>query len=145
MYEMRLIAAIALAARRHQAELLRPFGISSQQLHLVRLARMRGSISLSAAARELSCDRPTMTVVARNCVYQGWLARTGSAKDARSSLLSLTGEGEELLDRIEGARGMAKPDRLDPLDCLSAEERAGFRAALEKVKARAEELYGVED
>ena len=51
----------------------------------------------------------------------------------------------ELLDRIEGARGMAKPDRLDPLDCLSAEERAGFRAALEKVKARAEELYGVED
>jgi hypothetical protein len=54
----------------------------------------------------------------------------------------LSGEGEELLDRIEATKLFASASIGDPLDILNAEERAVFRAALEKVEVRAKELFG---
>jgi DNA-binding MarR family transcriptional regulator len=142
MDEIALMGAIFTARRRKAADRLRSFEITLQQLHLVRLARRRGAISPSAAAAELSCDKPTMTLVAEKCLERGWLARRRSESDRRSYRLVLTGEGEELLDSIERAKLLSASSLGDPLDALGHEEREAFVLALMKVEARAAELFG---
>jgi DNA-binding MarR family transcriptional regulator len=136
------IEELASAFRRRQAALLRPFGISPRQHELVSLARRRLGLSLAAAAEELDCDRPTMTVIARNCEAAGWLARKRSRADGRSFILALTGGGEELLDRIEAARSSSEGNRGDPLDVLSADERGAFMRTVDRVARRARDIWG---
>ena len=53
----------------------------------------------------------------------------------------LTGEGEELLDKIEAARVLTPRDG-DPLDALDDASKEAFLVSLEKVRRRAEGLYG---
>jgi DNA-binding MarR family transcriptional regulator len=142
MDEIALMGTIFTARRRSAAERLRAFEITLQQLHLIQLARRRGAISPSAAAEELSCDRPTMTLVAEKCLDRGWLATRRAESDRRSYRLELTGEGEELLDSIERAKLLSASSLGDPLDVLSPEERRAFAAALAKVEARSGELFG---
>jgi DNA-binding MarR family transcriptional regulator len=142
MDEISFMGAVYLARRRHMAECLRSFEITLPQLQLIQLARRRGPISPSAAAAELDCDRPTASLVAQKCVARAWLSRRRSELDHRSARLELSGEGEELLDRIEKAHIFSPSAIGDPLDTLESEERALFVAALEKVEARARELYG---
>ncbi|MDP3177346.1 MAG: MarR family winged helix-turn-helix transcriptional regulator [Spirochaetaceae bacterium] len=132
---------IVLSRRRFQTEALRPFGITFMQFHLIALARRRGALRPSDAAAELSCDRPTASVIAENCVAQGWLVRRRSASDRRSRRLLLTGEGEELLDRIEAAQVLSPRDG-DPLDALDEAEKEAFLVSLELVMRRAEGLFG---
>lgn len=137
------MGSIFLSRRRLLAEELRGFEITLPQLHLIQLARRRGPISPSAAAAELDCDRPTATLVAQKCVAHGWLFRRRSDSDRRSALLELSGQGEELLDRIE-KKGISSSATLgDPFDALLPEERAAFDAALEKVESRAKVLFGL--
>ena len=151
MDEIGRMGRIFLGRRRRLSQIIRPFGISLDQLHFIRLARRRGAVTPSEAARELFCDRPTATVIANNCVARGWLRRRRSVEDRRSAHYELIGAGEELLDRIEAAGsssdggsepGLAARETVgDALDVLSAEERAAFDAALAKVHGRAMELY----
>ena len=136
------MGSIFLARRRRFALVLRSFGITLPQLYLIQLARRRGAISPSAAAAELDCDRPTATLVAQKCVSRGWLSRRRSEQDRRSARLELSGEGEELLDRIEKSRALSPALLGDPMDVLGLEERTAFDAALDKVEARARELFG---
>jgi DNA-binding MarR family transcriptional regulator len=145
MDEIDRMGSVYVARRRRSAERIRAFGITLPQFYLIRLARRRGAISPSAAAAELSCDRPTATLVAQKCVSQGWLACKRSDTDRRSTRLELSGQGEELLDRIEASRIFAASSIGDPLDALEPAERAAFRAALEKILARSTALYGCDE
>ncbi len=142
MDAIELMSSIYIARRRRSAERIRPFGITLPQFFLIQLARRRGAISPSAAAAELSCDRPTATLVAQKCVAQGWLSRRRSDLDRRSSRLVLSGEGEELLDRIERAQLFSASSLGDPFDILDSSERAAFFRALERVESRASDLFG---
>jgi DNA-binding MarR family transcriptional regulator len=126
--------------RRRASRALASFDISLNQLQLIQLARRRGAISPSAAASELLWDRPTMTLVARKCVAKKWLAVKRSQSDRRSSKLSLSGQGEELLDSIEAARALAPESLGDPLDVLSSDERSELRRMLDKVQRRARDV-----
>lgn len=142
MDEIDLMGAIYLARRRRYSELLRSFEITLVQLHLIQLARRKGPISPSAAAALLDCDRPTASLVAQKCVARGWLSRRRSDADRRSARLELSGEGEELLDRIEKSRILTSTAIGDPLDYLALEDRRTLNASLEKAEARARELFG---
>lgn len=135
MDEMSLMDALLRAKRRAEAASARGCGMTRAEFSLVGLARRRGHMSLSEAAAELGWDRPSCTLVSRRCVKAGWLRRERSESDRRSSFLSLTGEGEELLDRIEARRlsESARPD--DPLAALDGEERLLLRRLLEKATA----------
>jgi len=82
-----------------------------------------------------------MTVIARNCVAAGWLERRESRQDRRSSILGLTGKGEELLDRIESFRATELAYREDPLDVLPVDERAAFLRAADRLARRARDLW----
>jgi MarR family transcriptional regulator, 2-MHQ and catechol-resistance regulon repressor len=142
MDEISVMGDVFLARRRKAAERLRSFEITLPQLHLIQLARRRGAVSPSAAAAELFSDRPTATLIVQKCVRYGWLIRKRSETDRRSFRLELSGEGEELLDRIERAKLVSIASLGDPLDTLGPEEREAFRVSLLKVEARARELYG---
>jgi DNA-binding MarR family transcriptional regulator len=126
--------------RRRASRALGTIAISFGQLQLIQLARRRGAIVLSAAAVELSWDRPTTTLVARKCIARGWLSRNRSSADRRSSKLALTGQGEELLDRIEAERLLWPESLGDPLDVLDSAERAELRRMLDKILRRAEDV-----
>jgi DNA-binding MarR family transcriptional regulator len=136
------IESLAIAFRRQQTAMLRPFGISLRQYELVSLARRRLGLSLAEAANLLDCDRPTMTLIVRRCVAFGWLSRKPSRKDGRSSLLALAGRGEELLDRIEAERAAWEARSGDPLDVLTVEERALFLRTADRVARRARDVWG---
>lgn len=127
--------------RKRASAALEEFGITLPQFFLIQLARRLGAIRPSEAAEELASDRPTMTLVARKCVARGWLSRSRVKLDRRSHRLSLTGLGEELLDRIEAARALNAEVLGDPLDVLDSEERAQFLRALDKVQRRARDLF----
>src|SRR5512142_1527482 len=101
MDEIDVMGSIFLARKRRSASRLRRFEITLPQLHLIQLARRRGAISPSAAAAELACDRPTATLITKKCIARGWLSSHRAGADRRSTRLELSGEGEELLDRIE--------------------------------------------
>jgi len=132
MDEMSLMDALLRAKRRAEAAYARGCGMTRAEFWLVGLARRRGRVSLSEAAAELGWDRPSCTLVARRCVQSGWLLRTRSESDRRSSLLALTGEGEELLDRIEARRLSGANPAADPLAALGEAERLELRRLLEK-------------
>ncbi|HWR12050.1 MAG TPA: MarR family transcriptional regulator [Rectinemataceae bacterium] len=129
--------------RRRVGQVLLPFGITFHQYSLVRLARRMGALNLSAAASELGMDRPTLSLIAFKCVKRGWLRRIAVIKDKRSSRLALTGQGEELLDRIDTARLFAPESIGDALDVLDSEERAALRRMLDKVSRRARDIFFV--
>jgi DNA-binding MarR family transcriptional regulator len=141
MEEYLIMGYVFASWRRRASEALLAFGITFHQYMLVRLARRRGSISLSQAADELGMDRPTMSLVARKCILSGWLLRSGSAADRRSSRLALSGKGEELLDRIESARPFSPGSMGDALDVLGSEDRAELHRMLDKVSRRVRDLY----
>lgn len=142
MTDYSAIEELAAAARRRQTFLLKPYGISLRQYELIGLARRRKGLTLAVAAEELDCDRPTMTVIVRNCVAGGWLERKDSKSDGRSGILALLGKGEELLDRIEGLRSAEEAAGADPLDILAVDERAAFLRAADRVARRARDLWG---
>ncbi|MDP2790359.1 MAG: MarR family transcriptional regulator [Rectinemataceae bacterium] len=129
------------AWRRKASEALLPFGITFQQYQLVAFARRKGAAILSTAARELGMDRPTLTLVVRKCVEAGWLTRSVHFSDKRSSRIALTGEGEELLDRIEAARLFAPESTGDAFDILGSDERAELRRMLDRASRRARDIY----
>lgn len=148
MDEMRSLDAfeamdrIAGAWRRRANEGLRPFRITLAQYELIRTMRRRGGLLLSVAAKDLDWDRPTMTVVAAACVRAGWLKRTRLARDRRSARLELSGQGEELLDRIERAKLFAAESFGDPFDVVGSDERAEMRRLLDRVARRAADIWG---
>ncbi len=81
-----------------------------------------------------------MTLVARKCVAKKWLAVMRSRSDRRSSKLSLSGLGEELLDSVEAARALSPESLGDPLDLLDSAERVELRRMLDKVLRRAKDV-----
>ena len=89
MEEYLLMGYVFATWRRRVSEALLAFGITYHQFLLVRHARRRGAVNLSTAAEDLGMDRPTLTLVARKCVLAGWLMRTESTADRRSSRLAL--------------------------------------------------------
>ncbi len=127
--------------RRRVGQALMPFGITFHQFYLVRLAWRMGALNLSAAASELGMDKPTLSLVALKCVQKGWLRRISVVRDRRSARLGLTGQGEELLDRIDAARLFAPESMGDALDVLDSEERAALRRMLDKVSRRARDIF----
>lgn len=126
--------------RRRASYALAPYGITFAQFQLIRLVRFRGALAPSAAAFELGSDRPTITLVARTCLARGWLEKKSTPGDRRSFRLVLSGNGEELLDRIEVDSSLSPQLLGDPLDVLDSEERAAFLRIIDRVERRSRDI-----
>lgn len=140
MNEVSMMGNISSLWQRRANRALLAFDITLSQYNLILLARRKGAISLSAAAAELRWDKPTMTLVARKCVAKGWLSMKRVMADKRSTKVSLTGQGEEVLDRVESARVLWPQVLGDPLDILDPSERSELRRMLDKVERRSRDV-----
>ena len=85
--------------RQHiRAEATGRFDISGEQFHVLRFVRRGMSISELASAKNIS--RPAISQAVDVLVNKGLLTRTQSASDRRYVELTLTQEGNSLLDSV---------------------------------------------
>jgi DNA-binding MarR family transcriptional regulator len=83
-------------------------------------------ITLSGFA---ALDRTTISVVVRRLETRGQVARTVSARDRRSKLISITAKGQELMREVLPKVRRIQEIMLEPLE---PEEREIFKALLTK-------------
>ncbi|MCZ2127678.1 MAG: MarR family transcriptional regulator [Anaerolineales bacterium] len=74
------------------------FEITVEQFHVLRFVRRGMSVSELAVAKNIS--RPAISQAVDALVKKGWLAREQNPKDRRYVALSLTAEGNALLDEV---------------------------------------------
>jgi DNA-binding MarR family transcriptional regulator len=90
-------AARALARRFDQA--LKPLGLTNGQFSLLMSLNRPQPAPMGSVAALLDMDRTTLTAALKPLQRRGLLEVVPDPKDARSRLLTLTGEGRALLTR----------------------------------------------
>ena len=88
----------------------------------------RGPITPSELAKCERIQRPTATRVIARLEESGLVTRAADPTDGRSSLVSITTDGEKLLERLRANKDAFLARRLD---ALNAEERATLERAAE--------------
>lgn len=116
--------------RQHiRAEATGRFDISVEQFHVLRFVRRGMSISELAIAKNIS--RPAISQAVDVLVNKGLLTRTQSASDRRYVELTLTQEGNSLLDTVfKETRGWMKERMKD----LTEEELDTIVNAMKSLK-----------
>jgi DNA-binding MarR family transcriptional regulator len=83
---------------------------------------MLGAPSQAELADALGIDRSNLAAIAADLCDRGLAERTRDEADRRRYVLRLSGDGERLLRRTEGAVATAEDDLLAPLDAEQREE-----------------------
>ena len=89
--------------------------------------------------RKTPMDKMTVSRAVASLEAKGFVGRAPDEDDRRVSMLSLSGEGRDVFERIAGL-ALAFED--DLLSTLEPEEAAAFRAVLDKLEARARAVEG---
>jgi DNA-binding MarR family transcriptional regulator len=131
----RIIRATDLHSRR----LLRDYGVTGPQLLVLRAVGEHGERSSSALAREVSVSLPTVADIASRLESRGLVARQRSLSDKRQVVVSLTEQGQKVLDE---APPPLQESFTRQLADLSEWEQTQMLAVLQRVVAmmEAEEL-----
>jgi DNA-binding MarR family transcriptional regulator len=101
-------------------EALRPFGINSPQFTLLVLVMELGPLSRSDLGRRNPHGRSTLTRNLQPLIAQGWVTEGVPADDGRSRPLSLTAQGQELLESAASAWAVAQTKARDLLGEVGA-------------------------
>jgi len=121
--EIRLTVALVLVARRWRAlldERLRPIEQSSARMEAMSaIMNAKGPKAQIEIAKRLRIEGPTMTRMVDSLSADGLVERRQAPHDRRTNFLTLTSEGEEVLEQIFG---IVQPLRGRLLEGLSAEE-----------------------
>lgn len=75
---------------------LQPLDLRSTQFTVLAVARVRGNLSISELAEQMAMDRTTLTRNLKPLEKRG-LIWIGSGPDRRTKMVSVTGEGKNLL------------------------------------------------
>src|SRR4051794_5438437 len=121
-----LRVVIARTARRLRQEA--GVDLSPSQTAALATVERRGPITPSELATCERIQRPTATRVIARLEEAGLVTRAADPTDGRSSLVSITGEGRSLLERLRANKDAFLARRLES---LSAEERATLDRAAE--------------
>lgn len=98
-----LLQHVAGAFIQELAVVLRPFGITPEQYHVLRVLRDASADGLACsdvAERSVSGD-PDVTRLLDRVEQQGWASRARDAADRRVVLARITDEGARLLEELE--------------------------------------------
>lgn len=76
------------------------FGLSPQQLHLLRMLSDRDSLPMGQLAELLFCDASNVTVLVDRLEERDVIMRRPDPGDRRVKRIELTTEGEKLLERV---------------------------------------------
>src|SRR3954451_4041076 len=121
-----LRVVIARTARRLRQEA--GTDLSPSQTAALATVERRGPLTPSELAACERIQRPTATRVIARLEEAGLVTRAADPTDGRSSLVSITGEGRALLERLRANKDAFLARRLES---LSAEERATLDRAAE--------------
>src|SRR3954468_3336126 len=119
-----LRVVIARTARRLRQET--GTDLSPSQTAALATIERGGPLTPSELASIERIQRPTATRVIARLEEAGWLSRAADPEDGRSSLVSITGDGRALLERVREKKTAFLPRRLDALD---REDRATLERA----------------
>jgi DNA-binding MarR family transcriptional regulator len=72
-----------------------------------------GPSTVSAMAQADRCSQPTMTGHVNNLVERGWVQRTPHPDDARSSVVSMTPEGRQMLTSVRRRNAALVAERIE--------------------------------
>ena len=116
-----LVLALARRVRREHADSLAEWDVTPSQGRALRVLSSRPEgMRPSALADELRIAPRSATDVVDGLTARGWVGRTPDPTDRRATVLTLTADGRDLVDRIEGVRRQAS-ERV--LDVLTAAQR----------------------
>src|SRR3954462_1400984 len=121
-----LRVVLARAARRLRQEA--GTDLSPSQTAALATIERRGPLTPSEVAVCERIQRPTATRIIARLEEAGLVSRAADPTDGRSSLVSITGEGRELLERLRANKDAFLARRLEN---LTAEERATLERAAE--------------
>ena len=111
-----LVMALARRVRREHMESLATWDVTPSQARALRvLSSDDEGMRPSALADELRIAPRSATDVVDALETRGWVSRAADPTDRRATVLSLTPDGRELVERIEGVRRLASERVLDVL------------------------------
>ena len=104
------------------------FDITVEQFHVLRYAR-RGAGSMSELARAKRISRPAISQAVDVLVKKGLLTRSQSSQDRRYVDVTLTPEGDQLLEQVFSQTRSWMKERMrllspEELDCISQAMKA---------------------
>lgn len=111
---------------------LKPFGISIQQMNVLRILKGAGDWKTMNDIKALMIDKtPNATRLSDKLLSKGYVERKRSSKDRRVVYLNITKAGLKLLDDIEAADNTGS-DLI--LDKITEEEAKAFSHILDKMR-----------
>lgn len=110
-----------------------PIGITARQLSVLATVAEFNSPSQAKLVEATGIDRSTMADIVRRLVKHGWLSRRRTRMDARAYAISVTTEGQRLLEHVLPIA--AASDAALIVD-LTAEEQERFTFLLQKIVAQ---------
>ena len=102
-------------------------GLAFTQMKALFLVSEHGKLSVTEIADRLAMSPPAMSRSVDGLVQRGYVARSESANDRRSRLVTLLPSGREVLDRVMAARASALVEFASE---LSDAERSALHTAL---------------
>jgi DNA-binding MarR family transcriptional regulator len=102
-----LTARLVRDVRRNNSE------VPAASTRLLSLLDELGPSTVGALAAADRCSQPTMTGLVNGLVEKSWLERTPHPEDARSSLVSMTALGRELLAGVRRRNAALVAERIE--------------------------------
>lgn len=140
---------------RHVEIELSPLGVRPKQARILAALGRMGSVSQAGLAREYDVTEASMSTMTARLIAAGWIARSVDPDSRNANMLSLTPEGEVLIDKIheawaridaliEDRIGKAEAEALSDLtvslrDALGGRVAGRRRGAQKTANARREE------
>ncbi|WP_219417830.1 MarR family winged helix-turn-helix transcriptional regulator [Pseudonocardia nigra] len=126
------VKQVELAVRAHLDELLRPSGITALQYTALTVLDRRDHLTTAELARNSFVTPQAMADLVTALERRGLIVRDRDPANRRRLLISLTGEGHELLAAVAERVG-ALEERM--VADLTADERASFAGYLNRSRA----------
>jgi len=105
-------------------------GLTPPQFAALVKIRDFGTVSQNRLGRSVAMDPATSQGVTQRLLAKGLIGRKDDPEDRRRTLLSLTTEGESMVDRLVPLGKQVTTETLDP---LTPEEQEKFLALLAKI------------
>ncbi|MEU8636460.1 MarR family transcriptional regulator [Amycolatopsis sp. NPDC048633] len=95
-----LVKQLELAVRARLDDVLRPVALTPLQYTALTVLERRSGLTTAALARNSFVTDQAMADMVVALERRGFIARDGDPRDRRRRVISLTGAGEEILDRV---------------------------------------------
>ena len=102
-----LVARLVREVRRNNTE------VPAASTRLMSLLDELGPSTVGALAQADRCSQPTMTGLVNGLAEKGWVQRTPHPDDARSSLVTMTAEGETVLASVRRTNAALVAGRIE--------------------------------